>query len=118
MSAKGHTPGPWIAIRSGAGFISSIQVVTEDQQFPIAGVWVQLDRPDLDNGNIIAAAPEMLAIIKAFVAMIEDSMAGYEHPDIGVFVPGVTDVQITPNGSLKLSDARALIAKAEGSVHG
>lgn len=66
------------------------------------------------NVALITAAPDMLAALKAAVAMIEDSMRDTIHPAIGRFVPGVTDLELAPDGSVTLCGVRALIAKAEG----
>lgn len=55
---------------------------------------------------------ELAHIVSAFVAMVEDSMVGTTHPTIGPFVPGVTDLELKPDGSVKLSDARAALRKA------
>lgn len=55
---------------------------------------------------------ELVHVVSAFVAMIEDSMAGATHPKIGPFVPGVTDLELKPDGSVKLSDARTALRKA------
>lgn len=55
---------------------------------------------------------ELVEIVAAFVGMVEDSMTGLSHPQAGRFVPGVTDLELRPDGSVKLSDARAALRKA------
>jgi hypothetical protein len=66
---------------------------------------------------LLRAAPELLTACKALVAMLEDSMTGMLHPDTRLpFEVGVTDVEISPDGDIFLSDARAAIAKATGAA--
>lgn len=55
---------------------------------------------------------ELAGVVAAFVAMVEDSMTGLAHPKTGRFIPGVTDLELRPDGSVKLSDARAALRKA------
>lgn len=47
---------------------------------------------------------------EALVNMIEHSMTGMVHPEKGRFIKGVTDLDITPDGSVKLSHAREALA--------
>lgn len=57
---------------------------------------------------------ELVRILKALVNMVEDSLKGLRHTDTRQpFVAGFSDMEITPDGSLRLSDARTAIAKAE-----
>lgn len=62
------------------------------------------------------AAREMLKVLKAAVAMIEDSLDGaIGYGRDTAFVAGVSDVELTPDGSVLLSHARAAIANAEAA---
>ncbi|MDW3681624.1 hypothetical protein RA280_07655 [Cupriavidus sp. CV2] len=98
-----HTPGPWMAVwdhgtverahsichiypRSAAG-----------ERWPHEVATVHLAQPDTmeeANAHLIAAAPDMLALMRNMLAEYED------HPTIGI--------------SLWANDLRAVIAKAEG----
>ncbi|MFG1389371.1 hypothetical protein, partial [Xanthobacter versatilis] len=60
-----------------------------------------------------AEVERLREIVASFVAMVEDSMSGTTHPEVGRFVPGVTDLELRPDGSLKLSDARAALQHQE-----
>jgi len=60
MSEK-HTPGPWTVEDYGVG-MGGLAVVAADVTFDVI-CW-----PHPDNARLIAAAPEMLEALKAFVA--------------------------------------------------
>lgn len=47
------------------------------------------------------------------VHQLEFAMTGMSHPDEGKFMPGVTDVDLQPDGNYKLSAARAALKAAE-----
>lgn len=123
-SERKHTQGPW-RIEDGTTVIwsdnaydsgtNSVGCIVARAAHPST---FRSSRPTADeqdaNARLIAAAPDLLEALKAFVDMIEDSMSGSFHRDVGPFVAGVTDLELRPDGSFKLSDARAAITKAEG----
>jgi len=122
MSVGEHTTGPWHRNIAPA---TRYPVIFAGQNTHVASVLTgarhgkTLSDAEIEaNCNLIVAAPEMLSIIEALVAMVEDAMAGCVHRDAGAFVPGFTDLELRPDGSLKLSDARAVIARAKGRAHG
>lgn len=73
------------------------------------------DEQSMQRARLIAAAPDLLEVCVAMVAMLEHSMENTRHPVHGRFVRGVTDLDIRPDGLLKLSHARAAIAKARAT---
>lgn len=91
-----HTPGPWTIVvpPSSSGFGRAIYRTTDDspdQFVAYVGNWSQPPHIEVADASVIAAAPEMLAALKAAVADFE---ADYDWPTIDAM--------------------RAAIAKAEG----
>lgn len=90
-----HTPGPWRFRRDKVGY--SIEIIGADG-YSLAGIAdIRKDEhgresEDLANARLIAAAPDMLSLLKIFVMGTADS-----HPD-----------------SLGRQRAMELIGKAEG----
>ena len=87
MTAQ-HTPGPW-KLTDGSSF------VRDNHKNVIADVW----QDSISNLRLIAAAPDLLAALRAFVEQ-RDKLAGFPQavdPYSGAYVA-----------------ARAAIAKAEG----
>lgn len=82
-----HTPGPWEnkypVIMAGSARLARIECTPE------------MDKYDEANARLIAAAPELLAALKALVALDE-----YQEPFNG----------------LDFTDARLAISKAEGNA--
>ncbi|HLO78160.1 MAG TPA: hypothetical protein VK196_17025 [Magnetospirillum sp.] len=106
-----HTPGPW----AYAPDISRVYSVPTNEL--VASVAIA-GNPACEtawpaDARLIAAAPELLALTKAFVTQMEDALDGLTHPQTGPFVKGFTNVEIKADGGLTLDDARAAIAKAE-----
>lgn len=75
MSNSKHTPGPWLrmgrSIGNGAG--------------EIATVWGLRDERAIANARLIAAAPEMLAALKAIV----DCAGPGAGPEIGLALDAI-----------------------------
>jgi hypothetical protein len=91
-----HTPGPWTwhADRDGGAIVDGRgRAVARVNDFVFECG---------DNARLIAAAPEMLAALKAFVA-------AYEHIGHGCWPAD------TKNPQNVLDPARALLAKIEGA---
>jgi hypothetical protein len=92
-----HTPGPW-AWRHTPGVPDELEIVAVADRLQVASAWGGLDfNDDTDptmhaNARLIAAAPELLAALKAFVTINRRSAA------VATF-----------------ANAEAAIAKAEGS---
>lgn len=88
-----HTPAPWIEVRHGYETLYTVHTFIEHAGIPIAGLWSpQIDEGQKANAHLIAAAPELLAVLKET----------YETGDSWEF------------GSELDSRIKAVIAKAEG----
>jgi hypothetical protein len=87
MNAK-HTPGPWYA--------NEFNVYKDigDTQFPIAEskFWSE---ETCANARLIAAAPELLAIVQKYLNTAEDATGAFDLADID-------------------AEARVIVAKAKG----
>lgn len=60
--------------------------------------------------NTLRHVAPVVEAAEALVNMIEHSMTGMVHAEKGPFIKGVTDLDITPDGSVKLSHARRALA--------
>ncbi len=104
-----HTPGPW-ELHHDVGGVNSVRVCVPDATTergcrPIAEAEILgvPRRVAEANARLIAAAPELLATVKALVASVDDhdaDMAGTGH--------ACADAAV-------LTAARAAIVKAEGT---
>lgn len=128
--AASHTSGPWhVEPVKNWSIETHACAIIDDGRFPVAfcPAWdEETDGPAAPdeaaaNAHLIANAPAtaeaakgMLAMLKACVAMIDDSLDGNQFED-GVYGAGITDVELTPDGSVKLSDVRAAIAAAHAA---
>lgn len=86
------------------------------------------------NAQIVALAPDLAAellalreaherqqemagklavLLRTASNMIESSMKGFRDKQGRVFIPGQSDLDITPDGGLKLSDVRAALSEWE-----
>ena len=108
MSA--HTPGPWVCERANVRAISTKAMLSGSHERRIALARNHFDAP------IIAAAPELLAALKALLADYdEEEQAILCWPDPGCFdctagtVPRDREV-----GPCPLHAAMAAVRKAEG----
>lgn len=117
-----HTPGPWTwAIHDhSAATLHGPDVMRDhvvsvspcgaccDGANPKEWEWGRCTTPKIDDARLISAAPDLLAMLRACVGLIEAAHAA-EQED---WRPGFDDVELTSDGSVRLSDARAAIAKA------
>ena len=85
-----HTPGPWVVARNTPDAGYSVRTDGEGSFRWIAAMAGKGDT-DAANARLIAAAPELLAMLKRMIGAAEHGRDG-----------------------LALDDAKALIAKAEG----
>lgn len=75
MDTDTHTPGPW---QIGKDRLSTLDVTTSDGT-PIANVDMRVDgSPHYPNARLIAAAPELLAALRATEALLTGQWVGYE----------------------------------------
>lgn len=90
-----HTPGPWVyRFRVGGTWVETLDETVLAQVHPTYGVG------DVDaNARLIAAAPEMLAQLKGWLAI-------FSRP--GIYLSPLTQTAI--------KETEALIAKAEGGA--
>ena len=101
-----HTPGPWGTANMTEGRCSTPQlyVISESEQIArishIQGHGRQGEAANIDeriaNARLIAAAPELLAACKALVQQIDNGSS-------------------LTGGEVQVENARAAIAKAQGS---
>lgn len=96
-----HTPGPWIASKSGCGIVRAGEVliaIAYDGQRPhereVSGTNKQIEDA---NAYLIAAAPELLQALRDILAY-----------------SGIDPDADTRMGLREVNAARAAIAKAEG----
>jgi hypothetical protein len=68
-----HTPGPWDAV-SSAGLLRDVEAVGH---IGVAGAMGRTREEQEANARLIAAAPELLAIVRRFVAL----PSGAWHPE-------------------------------------
>ena len=99
-----HTPGPWHTEWVSWGSERDLKVVSRD------GVLLTMTRTGLlseevmeHNARLIAAAPEMYALLLEMVNQVEEAYTE------GRYVPG-------PNEAIWLEKTRALLAKVEGEA--
>lgn len=105
-----HTPGPWQIETwnySGSRTVPTIRTA-KDAIAQLCNLWRPEDNPhemgvaeQEANARLIAAAPDMLAALKAFL----------RAPSIGSSGPGSVSIEVQ---TFNLNEARAAIAKAEG----
>ncbi|MCK5750298.1 MAG: hypothetical protein KAH44_29035 [Oricola sp.] len=109
-----HTPGPW---RVEDPFGDYLSIVVGDETFDwrfVAHVHTDIEKGPAPkpigkkrmeaNAYLIAAAPDMLAALKAWVAMARDALDQY-------------GVDAHPTELARLEQAEAAIAKATPSSH-
>lgn len=118
-SKRSHTQGPWhIGI---GGMLHANRVWTKDMR-PVANLCsMGTAPPDLDseaqaNGRLIAAAPEMLQMLRELLPECGECegsgrMGAFVDNVPGDITKGVHEVEIDCD---QCADIRALIAKAEG----
>lgn len=99
MNKIKHTPGPWTLDRSRE--TDGCVVITDERKHYVAQIyrpaWTYLEE-DQANAHLIAAAPELLAVVHEIVRLHET----------GAPLSNLFDV---------VSAARAAIAKATGAKH-
>jgi hypothetical protein len=109
-----HTPGPWKLSHSGyanAPFVLHVGDVNPNynRRYPLQGVdWIAEIRDDESedhpryeaNARLIAAAPQLLAILKTIVAQLHNTC--------------VSDMESGDAMCVSVDEAKAAIAKAEG----
>ena len=117
MSTK-HTPGPWTCAYGRAG---SFEIVSVDGSvLCIRSPWNYRCKESVDNGSLIAAAPDLLEALRALVE--SDGLAFYHDDDIEGTVRvcvhchefSQTPAEIDHDASCIVGKVRAAIAKAEG----
>jgi hypothetical protein len=87
-----HTPGPWVVYDdSNDGKTNRIEIAARGKT--VARIYHSVPAEDLPNARLIAAAPELLAALK-----------------------NLTTARDWNSYGMALHNARAAIAKAEGSV--
>jgi hypothetical protein len=119
-----HTPGPWFNVRNWPRDSGPIYIATEDdpeigfasdvpKEYQSTAVLIaklgakgECTSQDDENANLIAAAPDLLAACKAFVAWAGE--CSYDHHD------HCQEHGCVPRGTCCAAMARAAIAKAEG----
>ncbi len=115
-----HTPGPWNTKRAkvpiDGEFDYAIIAQFDGKPLVIAEAFARIAaeiRPDAEaNACLIAASPKLLRAAQVLVAHIEAAMkAKLKEFE---FQEGYDDVELTADGSYKLSDARLAIASALG----
>ena len=120
MSAQ-HTPGPWFwdsdPIKDDPLGRVRFRVVATGRTITQCYYPSGDGQAEADT-KLIAVAPDLFRLLKVFVLMMDDSMEGQWNRDGVKWQSGVTDVELTPDGSVMLSHARAAICKAEGSLAG
>ena len=104
MNAK-HTPGPWRSLNFGT------EVRTEDMRTAVASLGMGYDHEDGDgrrtaNARLIAAAPDLLAALRALVEVAE----GYEKSDTEAAEDSGEEPYVAP----RIKAARSAIARATG----
>ena len=102
-----HTPGPWKASRRHPALNKIVYVDAGDQE-----VCVLYCTPhDCTNGNLIAAAPDLLALAKRYASECAwcSGTGTIEH------VPFDNGVSSTSK-CIQCADIRAVIEKAEGGA--
>lgn len=63
-----------------------------------------------------SAHDELVMACQRLIAQLEDALDGEVENQTGrVFIPGKSDLQLLPDGSYLLSQARAALAKATGA---
>jgi len=98
MSRSPHTPGPWSLSKEGAPSPLLTRITGSG-----AAVWAWSDS-DRANAQLIAAAPELLAALKAIEALIN------QRP----LVMGATTLEGQVAARVVFDQARAAVAKATG----
>lgn len=99
-----HTPGPWKIIEGS----TCLHVESEDRAFS-TGCLCFRDADPWANARLIAAAPNLLAALKATLATLEEAAA------LIVADPGHSVGQAAQMEMIRRK-AEATIAKAEGTV--
>ena len=110
-----HTPGPWAVARKrgplhgiGATDPLAIKDSTGEYVATLGGGSVHFANADA-NARLIAAAPDLLAALKAALPYLEHSVKFYRYQQAGhEFWPNREEAE----GNI--TEARAAIAKAEG----
>jgi hypothetical protein len=97
MSEVGHTKGPWFVSGPFVGPRLNPESGILIKVARVAGV--ETDEESIANARLIAAAPELLSIVKRFVAL----PSGAWHPE-----------RHAAEEAELVRDARAAIARAEG----
>lgn len=93
MKTYSHTPGPWAVGSNGA----TAKIVDADGK----AVCMLTPRRDMWNGDLLAAAPDMLAALTEAVRVLDYAASVLEAPQQSHF-------------RATIADARAAIAKATG----
>ena len=109
------TPGPWEATDLSGKPINDPAVMSK--KHCVATVWINdISRKQAcANARLISAAPDLLAACQYLIAQLEDALAHQRDADGRVFVSGKSDLELKPDGSYLLSQARAAIMKATGA---
>ena len=94
MSAE-HTPGPW---HIGAPPPNGERTISTEKGLMVSVATTGLGVPTLANARLIAAAPDLLQALEAFIAVAGD------YPEMEEFA------------SPEMRMARAAIAKAKGEA--
>lgn len=72
-----HTPGPWImfGVKTVPGLLAQLQVGTSDGERRLTALVPVFDQERAEaNAELIAAAPEMLEILKALKPMLDEKL--------------------------------------------
>jgi hypothetical protein len=94
---SGHTPGPWVWAERHHGLFGSGKDNRVLDFASYEGMWLAVSDHQEANASLIAAAPDLLAGLRAVVAMVDPAQPYMTHDELTA-----------------LADARAAIAKAEG----
>lgn len=113
MAEQAHTPGPWRINPRAATRI----VAGDDDTIATAACQSNLLEQHAANARLIAAAPDMLAALKELLFVAEQSPCAPIEPGMECEAeelcghPDCADIGCI---ILKIAEARAAIAKAEG----
>ena len=110
MSKSKYTPGPRTVDRDDAED-GNIYYAVHGQDYEFVANFDKKADAILD-----AAAPDLLEACYYLIRQLEHAMDGARHENGKVFVPGKTDLELLPDGSYPLSQARTAIAKATGNA--
>jgi len=106
---SGHTPGPWCVAgkETESGAWESLEVI--QVVLPMHTVcFMTSDGQKLENARLIAAAPELLAMVKRYASECADCDGTGLMEFIGA------DQDIYEKECTQCADIRSLLARAEG----